>query len=73
MKQEGASISVFLALTISLVLAFCMVLVESARENAMLLKADLLFQTGVQNIMAEYHQELWEKYELFYIDCSDGT
>ena len=73
MKQVGASISVFLALTISLVLAFCMVLVESARENAMLLKADLLFQTGIQNIMAEYHQELWEKYELFYIDCSYGT
>ena len=73
MKQVGGSISVFLALTISLILAFCMVLVESARENAMLLKADLLFQTGIQSVMAEYHQELWEKYELFYLDCSYGT
>ena len=73
MKQVNASISVFLALTISLVLAFCMALVESARENAMLLKADLIFQIGVQSVMAEYHHELWEKYELFYLDCSYGT
>lgn len=72
MKQVRASISVFLALTVSLVLSFCMILIESARENAMLLKADLIFQIGTQCIMAEYHQDLWEKYELFYIDCSYG-
>lgn len=73
MKEVRASVSVFLALTISLVLAFCMVLVESARENAMLLKADVLFQIGVQSVMAEYHRELWENYELFYLDCSYGS
>lgn len=72
MKRAGASISVFLALTISIVLAFCMVLVESARENAMLLKSDLTFQIGIQCITAEYHQELWEQYGLFYVDCSYG-
>lgn len=65
--------SVFLALTITLMLSFCMVLIESARENTMLLKADIIFHTGTQSIMAEYHRLLWERYELLYIDCSYGT
>lgn len=67
------SISVFLALTITLMLSFCIVLIESARENAMLLKADMVFDTGMRCLMAEYHQKLWEEYDLFYVDCSYGS
>ena len=73
MKKAEGSVSVFLALTTTLVLSFCMVLIESARENTMLLKADVTFDTGVQCLLAEYHQALWEDYDLFYIDCSYGT
>lgn len=73
MKQVKASVSVFLALTITMMLSFCMILIESARENTMLLKADIIFHTGTQSIMAEYHKQLWEQYDLLYIDCSYGT
>ncbi len=69
-KDTKGSISVFLALTITIMMSFCLVLIESARENTMLLKADILFDTGVNSIMAEYHQDLWEKYDLLYVDCS---
>ena len=72
-KTENGSISVFLALTITMMLSFCMVLIESARENAMLLKADMVFDTGVRCLMAEFHQKLWEEYDLFYVDCSYGS
>ena len=73
MKRAEGSVSVFLALTITLALSFCMVLIESARENTMLLKADVIFDTGAQCLLAEYHQVLWEDYDLFYIDSSYGT
>ena len=72
-KQTEGSISVFLALTITLMLSFCMVLIESARENTMLLKADIVFDAGVQSLLAEFHVELWEEYDLLYVDCSYGT
>lgn len=72
-KSEQGSVSIFLALTITMMLSFCMVLIESARENAMLLKADMVFDTGVQCLMAEYHRKLWEDYDLLYVDCSYDT
>ena len=72
-QQVQASISVFLALTITLVLSFCMVLIESARENTLLLKADIVMDAGVQSVLAEYNIPLWEKYDLLYVDCSYNT
>lgn len=72
MKKVKGSVSVFLALTLTFMLSFCFVLIESARENTMLLKADIIFHTGIQSIMAEYHKQLWEQYGLLYIDCSYG-
>lgn len=72
MKRAEASVSVFLAMTITMVLSFCMVLIESARERAMLLKADIVFDTSVNCIMAEYHRMLWEEYDLFYVDAGYG-
>lgn len=71
-RQVTGSVSIFLALTITMMLSFCMVLIQSARENAMLLKADITVDTAVKSIMAEYHQTLWESYDLLYIDSSYG-
>lgn len=73
MKEVRGSLSVFLALSVTLVLSFCMVLIESARENTLLLKADICMDVGVKSLMAEYHKVLWEDYDLLYVDCSYGT
>ena len=73
MRCVKGSISVILALTITLMLSFCMILIESARENTMLLKADVIFDTGLQCILAEYHVLLWEDYDLLYVDAGYGT
>ena len=73
MKEVRGSLSVFLALSVTLMLSFCMVLIESARENTLLLKADICMDAGVKSLMAEYHKVLWEDYDLLYVDCSYGT
>ncbi len=70
MRRINASVSVVLALTITMILSFCLLLIESAREKTLLLKADIIFHACVNSVMAEFHQELWETYDVFYIDAS---
>ncbi len=71
-KKVNGSISVFLAVTITLIMSFCLVLIESARENTLLLKADVVMNAGVQSVMAEFSVPLWEKYDLLYVDSRYG-
>lgn len=70
-KLKG-SVSVVIALTLTLMLSFSMALIESARENTLLLKADIVFDAGVQGVMAQYSAALWEKYDLLYVDSGDS-
>ncbi|MCD7806401.1 MAG: DUF5702 domain-containing protein [Lachnospiraceae bacterium] len=69
-KAVRGSISLFLALTISIFITFGAVLIESARENTMLLQAEVVLDNSVNSAMGEYHKELWEDYGLLFIDCS---
>ena len=73
MKRVRASISVFLALTITLVLSFVLILLESAREKTMLLKASVVLDAAAHSTLAEYHTLLWEVYDVLYIDASYKT
>lgn len=73
MKKIEGSISVFMALTITMMLSFCLVLIEGARERTMLLKADIVFSACVNSALAEYHQRLWEYYDVLYVDTSYRT
>ncbi len=71
-RERGVkgSVSLFLALTVSIFLALSVVLIESARENTMLLQAETVLDTSVNSAMGEYHKVLWEDYGLLFIDCS---
>ncbi len=69
-KRVRASVSLFLALTVSIYLALAVVLIESARENTMLLQAEMVLDTSVNSAMGEYHKALWEDYGLLFLDCS---
>lgn len=71
--KKEASISIFLALTITLMLSFCMILIESARENTLLLKADVAMDAGIKSVMADYYIPLWDEFDVLYLDCSYNT
>jgi len=73
MKRVNGSVSVILALSIIMILSFCLVLVESAREKTLLLKADIVWSACANSILAEYHKTLWEEYDVFYVDASYQT
>lgn len=73
MKKVKGAISVFMALAITLVLSFCVVLIEGAREQTLLLKADVVFGAAINSALAEYHRGLWETYDVLYVDASYKT
>ena len=73
MKEQNAYLTVYLALCLPLILSLYLVLIDGARRNGAALEAICVTEAGMQSIMAEYHRELLEQYNLFAIDSSYGT
>ncbi len=66
-------LTVFLSLTLSVMISLCLVLVLGARENTRCMEVECVTDIGMNNILAEYHRELMNQYDLFFIDTSYGT
>lgn len=72
-RMTKAYLTVYLTLTLTIILSLCLALIEGARQNAVFLEAECVTDIGLNSIMAEYHRELLEQYNLFAIDSSYGT
>lgn len=73
MRGQNAYLTVYLALCVTLILSLYLVLIEGARQNGARLESACAAEVGMQSILAEYHRELLEQYNLFAIDSSYGT
>ncbi len=73
-KRGGASayLTVYLALTMTVLISLCLALIEGARSNAIRLEAECAVDAGLNSIFAEYHRELFKQYNLFAIDSAYG-
>ena len=65
--------TVYLALTISVIISLCLALIEGCRYRGIQLETECVMDIGMDSILAEYHRELLKQYNLFAIDCSYGT
>ena len=72
-RVENAYLTVYLTLFLTVLLTLFLVLLKGARGSGAALEAACATDIGVQNILAEYHQELLHQYNLFAIDSSYGT
>ncbi len=72
-KKENAYLTVYLSLSLGVLMALCLVMIEGVRRNGAALEASCAADVGMQSIMAEYHRELLNQYNLFAIDSSYGT
>ncbi len=72
-KNPQAYLSIFMSLTLTLVLSLCLVLIEGTRQNTVRLEAECIVDIGMNSVLAEYHREILKQYNLFYIDSSYGT
>lgn len=73
-NKNGAegSISIYLALTFTIMLSLILLIVEGARENAIRMKVECAMDLSLSSIFAEYNRPLLEQYDLFFIDTSYG-
>ena len=73
--QEPLSgyLTVYAALTLTVMISLCLVLIEGVRRNTIAFEAECVMDIGMDSVLAEYHRELLKRYGLFMIDTSYGT
>lgn len=64
------SITVFLALTLSVLTGFLLFLTENAISNAEKIRLEGAMDLGMKSILGEFHRGLHDRYGLFFIDLS---
>lgn len=72
-SKENGYLTIFLALSLTVLLSLCLTLVEGARKNGARFLAEYALDVGMNSILAEYHRELLKQYDVFFIDASYGS
>ena len=62
----------FLTLSLTLILALVFTVIEGARISAIRMKFECVTDIGMNSVLAEYHRELLEQYDLLFVDTSYG-
>lgn len=66
-------ITVFFALIFMVLVSFIVSVFQGLKVNAMRLKAECAFSVAESSVLGEYHTELLEMFDLFYVDTAYGT
>ena len=66
-------LTVFLTLSLTVMLSLVLVLFEGARINAVRMKTETAGNIAVRSVLGEFHRELLRQYDLYFIDTSYGT
>lgn len=69
-KYEDGYLTVFLALSVTILLSLILMLVEGARINAARARAEIAGNIAVRSALGEFHKELLKQYDLYFIDTS---
>lgn len=71
-RKAGAKayLTVYLALSLTALLSVVMVLLSGVKKNTARTEEELALNTAGWSVLAEYHQELFRQYDLFFIDTS---
>ena len=65
-------ITVFLTLSLTLILSLVFTFIEGARISAVRMKFECAADIGMNSVLAEFHRELLEQYDLLFVDMSYG-
>ena len=72
-ENTSAYMTIYMTLTLAVVLSLCLTLIEDARQNGVYLESECVTDIGLNSVLAEYHRELLRQYNLFAVDSSYGT
>ena len=73
MKKCKGYLTVYLALVMTVLISFLLLLIMGAKRNTVRCEAEIAFDNSMQSVLAEYHREMWKQYDLLYIDTSYGS
>ena len=68
----GGYLTIYLSLTLAVLLTLYFVLMQGARENAVRMQTEVAVDIAGNSVLAEYHRELQRQYDLFFVDTSYG-
>lgn len=66
-------LTVFLSLTITIMLSLILALLQNARIGAIRMRAECAADVSMDSVLAEYNRALFEQYDLLMVDCSYQT
>lgn len=73
MQENNGSITVFLSLSLMMVIALICVTIESVRLNGLYTHLDMVVDSSLDSIFASYDRDLMEKYGVLFLDGSGGN
>lgn len=71
--MEKGELSIFFCIIMTIIISFILVCIEGARDCVIRMQIESVVDIGLDSIFAEYHRELKNQYQLFFIDTSYGT
>ncbi|MDD2972331.1 MAG: DUF5702 domain-containing protein [Lachnospiraceae bacterium] len=71
--ESRAVISIYLALVLTVMLSLVLTLIQGARVSAIRMEMECVTDMGMNSAFAEFHRELLNQYDVFFIDTSYGT
>ncbi len=72
MTYKDGYVTVYFTLLLTVLFSFFTALIYGVRENAMRLKINETADTSVTSMFAEFQRELWEQYDLIFVDAGYG-
>lgn len=73
MKRSEGYITVYLALTLGILISFITTMLYGIRVHTIRYEAECAMDMGLDSIFAEYHREMLKRYGLLFIDSSYGS
>ena len=72
-KAVAAYLTVWLSMTLGVMTSLYVALLEGVRLNAIEMEATCITDLCMDNVLAEYHRELFRRYNVLALDSSYGT
>lgn len=72
-RRASAYMTVYLALTMGVMITLCLALIEGVRLNTLQMEAECISDLCMDSVMAEYHRELFRRYNILALDSTYGS
>ena len=72
-KEAAGYLTVYLAMSLTVILSLFFALIEGARMNAIRMQIELVSDAAMNSVLGEFHREMHKQYDMFFVDESYGT